>query len=60
MASLEIQLKQSNNQYDRLATELQQMKDLCVKLDHERDSLKREIRDGEDQRGNVRMKVHVE
>lgn len=53
---MEIQLKQNNGQYDRLTTELQQMKDLCVKLDHERDTLKRELREGENQRGNVRMR----
>lgn len=50
VASLEIQMKQGYSQSDRINTELKQMKDLCLKLDHEKDELRHELRNRDDQR----------
>lgn len=55
MASLEIQLKQHNTQQDIMESELRQMRDLCVKLDHDKDSLRRELISKEDLRSQVRI-----
>lgn len=46
-------MKQGYSQSDRINTELKQMKDLCLKLDHEKDELRRELRNRDDQRQMV-------
>lgn len=48
-------MKQGGSHFDRLETELKQMKDLCVKLDKEKDDLKRQLLCKEDQKGMVRI-----
>ncbi|KAJ8949721.1 hypothetical protein NQ318_013590 [Aromia moschata] len=57
VASLEIQMKQGEAEHNRVATELKQMKDLCIRLDHDKDSLKRDIDDKENQRGQVTRSI---
>lgn len=58
IASLEIQIKQGGSQQDRVADDLKQMKDLCMKLDKEKDELKRELRSREDQNGTVSFIIY--
>ncbi|KAJ8963922.1 hypothetical protein NQ314_005250 [Rhamnusium bicolor] len=57
VACLEIQIKQGNSQHDRIATDLKQMKDLCVRLDHEKDTLKQELHNRDDQHGQVERNI---
>lgn len=57
VASLEIQMKQGNSQSDRIGAELKQLKDLCLKLDQEKDELKRELRNQNDQRDMVSITI---
>lgn len=58
VASLEIQMKQGSSQSDRINSDLKQMKDLCLKLDHEKDELRRELRNRDDQRQMV-SKINI-
>ncbi|RZB89882.1 CALCOCO1 domain containing protein, partial [Asbolus verrucosus] len=50
IASLEIQLRQFMTQFERTDVELQNMRDLCLKLEAENSKFKRQLRDREDQR----------
>ncbi|KAJ8984603.1 hypothetical protein NQ317_006065, partial [Molorchus minor] len=60
VASLEMQMKQGEAEYDRLAIELKQMKDLCVKLDHEKDGLRRELGERDNQQGQKKERNNLE
>lgn len=48
-------MKQGSSQSDRINTEFKQMKDLCLKLDQEKDELKRDLRNRDDQRQMVSL-----
>jgi centrosomal protein CEP135 len=50
IASLEIQLRQCMTQYDKAEDELQNMRELSLKLDNENSKFRRQLRDREDQR----------
>ncbi|XP_030747273.1 centrosomal protein of 135 kDa-like isoform X2 [Sitophilus oryzae] len=53
VASLEIQLKQESMAQERYNSELRQMRDLCVKLDKDKDCLRQELTGKEDIRSQV-------
>jgi chromosome segregation ATPase len=53
IASLEIQLRQCMTQYDKAEDELQNMRELSLKLDNENSKFRRQLRDREDQRVQV-------
>jgi chromosome segregation ATPase len=53
IASLEIQLRQCMTQYDKAEDELQNMRELSLKLDNENAKFRRQLRDREDQRVQV-------
>lgn len=48
VASMEMQMKQGTSSKERISEEIKHLKDLCVKLDNEKDEMKREIRNKED------------
>ncbi|XP_057672202.1 centrosomal protein of 135 kDa isoform X2 [Diorhabda carinulata] len=57
VASLEIQLKQGSCMTDRVSTELKQLKDLCVRLDGDKDDLKKKLRNQEDETIKIERQV---
>ncbi|XP_044253848.1 centrosomal protein of 135 kDa isoform X2 [Tribolium madens] len=57
IASLEIQLRQCMNQFDKADEELQNMRDFSLKLESENARLKRQLRDRDDQRMQIDRNV---
>ncbi|ENN78927.1 hypothetical protein YQE_04604, partial [Dendroctonus ponderosae] len=55
VARLEVQLKQILIEKEQCNVELKQMRDLCVKLDKDKDNLKSELNNREDRRSNIQM-----
>ncbi|XP_066149970.1 centrosomal protein of 135 kDa isoform X2 [Euwallacea fornicatus] len=53
VARLEMQLKQNGMELEHCSSELKQMRDLCVKLDREKDVLKSELTNREDRRSQA-------
>ncbi|KYB27999.1 centrosomal protein of 135 kDa [Tribolium castaneum] len=57
IASLEIQLRQCMNHYDKADEELQNMRDFSLKLESENARLKRQLRERDDQRMQIDRNV---
>ncbi|CAH1098756.1 unnamed protein product [Psylliodes chrysocephalus] len=59
VASMEMQMKQGTSSKERISEEIKHLKDLCVKLDNEKDEMKREIRNKEDQKMALERKMDL-
>lgn len=57
IASLEIQLKQQVLQQDKLEAELASVRDLCVKLDKQKDNLSRELREKDSRQSQMEREM---